>query len=127
VRANRLEGLDGERALDALVQQCSRPLPVVNGILHTEVWGRSKGAEEVNSHELRALPAELVCIPVQPCALHAGCSAAALPSHRPLHVGTPVPGASVLLRMTCGARAVLQGIRRPAGMQLLPAAMHAHR
>ena len=59
--ANREGGPDGKRALDALVNLCSRPLPVVGGIKHTELWSRSEGVDAVNAQELRALPSELVC------------------------------------------------------------------
>ena len=57
-------------ALDALVRLCSRPLPVVGSIQHTELRSRSEGVDAVNAYELRALPSKLVCL--RSCPLHAG-------------------------------------------------------
>lgn len=105
-------GPDGERALNALVELCGRPLPVVNGVKHTELWASSKGVDEVNTHELRALPSELVCAcSSAACRLLCGhhCSSVShIPTSTSLMV-LPLFVGVLLLCVMSGARDGMQG------------------
>ena len=55
--------MDGSHAAEALVKECSRPLPELHGVLPTQLFSRNKEAKDVNSAQMAALPGRQVSQP----------------------------------------------------------------
>ncbi|KAK9815272.1 hypothetical protein WJX72_000940 [[Myrmecia] bisecta] len=52
---NAIRSGDGEAAIAELVRECSRPLPVVNGIKPTQLFSRNADVDRINAQELAQL------------------------------------------------------------------------